>query len=323
MDKPETYLSIVVPLYNEELNVRPLYDAIVAVMDNTELGYELLLVNDGSDDGTLHRATALTRLDDRVKVIDLRRNYGQTAAMSTGISLACGQLIVTIDGDLQNDPADIPMMIAKAQEGYDIVVGWRHRRKDNFFLRTFPSLVANRLIGFVTGVPIKDNGCSLKVYRSELIKRLPLYNDMHRFLPALVSITGARIVEVKVHHRARVLGASKYGLTRIYKVLLDLITIRTVLSLASHPNRWFARLSALPFGLGFFLIILFLFDDTGTFANAVIGGLGILFFSLGTFVLALGMACELAYARSDMALGDLALLTARRFQADACDRAHS
>jgi glycosyltransferase involved in cell wall biosynthesis len=195
----EIYLSIVVPLYNEESNVGPLCDAIMREILEIDLDYEILLVNDGSQDKTLAAAEAAS-LDSRINVIDLKKHYGQTAAMASGISMARGRWIVTIDGDLQNDPADIPMMIEKAKEGYDIVVGWRHRRKDHLWLRKIPSALANKLIGLITGVPIKDNGCTLKVFRSKLIKCIPFYSDMHRFLPVLLTMTGARIAEVKVRH---------------------------------------------------------------------------------------------------------------------------
>jgi glycosyltransferase involved in cell wall biosynthesis len=310
MDKAKINISIVVPLFNEQENVRLLHDSIVTVMDELDERYEILMVNDGSADGTLAAASAIASQDLNVKIVDLRRNYGQTAAMAAGIKLAKGELIVTLDGDLQNDPADIPMMIEKAREGFDIVVGWRHQRHDNVILRTVPSVVANRLIGMVTGVPVRDNGCTLKVYRAEIIQRLPLYGDMHRFLPALLSMAGSRISEVKVCHHPRQFGGSKYGLSRIYKVLFDLITIRTLLSLVTHPIRWFAALSGFPFTLSALLIALFLFDHTGTFDNTVIAGLAVLFLSLSGFLLGLGLIAESVRARGNWKLLDLAEVTA-------------
>jgi len=316
----ELPISIVVPLFNEEQNVSPLYKEVTAALHSMDIEYELLFVDDGSEDGTLAKAIEISRDDDNVVVVELHRNYGQTIAMSTGISLARGEMIVTLDGDLQNDSADIPKLIAKANEGFDIVVGWRHQRKDNLFLRNLPSKAANWLIGFVTGVSLKDNGCSLKVYRSKLIKRLPLYNDMHRFLPVLVSIAGAKIAEVKVNHRARVFGESKYGLNRIYKVLLDLITIRAILSLMSHPSRWFARLAFFPLSLSAALALLLLFNVSGGFAVNSIIVIGFLFFGLGVFLLSLGMICELAYFRSNLVLSELVALTASRVTSNSDDK---
>jgi glycosyltransferase involved in cell wall biosynthesis len=181
-------------------------------------------------------------------VIDFRGNYGQTPAMAAGIDHARGRFIVTMDGDLQNDPADIPVMLDELTDEYDMVVGWRKNRQDKLITRKVPSWIANRLIGKVTGVPIKDNGCSLKVYRASVIKQVPLYSEMHRFIPAMASIAGARVREVAVRHHARQFGQSKYGLSRVYKVLLDLLAIKTITGFAQRPLVWFGML-ALPFAL--------------------------------------------------------------------------
>ena len=178
-----------------------------------------------------------------MRVVNFRRNYGQTPAMAAGIEQAHGKILVTMDGDLQNDPRDIEHFLAKIDEGYDIVVGWRHNRQDKLISRKIPSKIANWLIGKVTGVPIKDNGCSLKAYRASLIKEIPLYSEMHRFIPAMASIAGPRIAEIKVRHHARQFGQSKYGLSRVYKVLLDLMVIKTVASFTSRPLLWFALLA--------------------------------------------------------------------------------
>src|SRR5207342_2867721 len=172
-----------------------------------------------------------------------RRNYGQTAAMAAGIEHANGEVLVTMDGDLQNDPADIELLLEQIEAGYDLVVGWRHNRQDKLITRKIPSRIANWLIGRVTGVPIRDNGCSLKAFRASLIKRIPLYSEMHRFIPAVASLAGPRIAEIRVRHHARRFGESKYGLSRIYKVLLDLMVIKTVVSFVSRPLLWFAMLS--------------------------------------------------------------------------------
>ena len=177
-------LSIVAPLYNEEESVGHLFSAITNAIEPMDVPYEILFVNDGSKDATLERAIELAKSDSRLRVVNFRKNYGQTPAMAAGIDHAVGKIIVTMDGDLQNDPTDIPMMVSKLKEGYDIVVGWRHNRQDKLITRKIPSMIANRLIGKVTGVPIKDNGCSLKVYRAEVMQSLPFYNELHRFIPA-------------------------------------------------------------------------------------------------------------------------------------------
>jgi glycosyltransferase involved in cell wall biosynthesis len=231
-------LSIIVPLYNEEDNVRPLFEAIAEALAPLPLSAELLLVDDGSQDATFARALELPRDGKpKLRLIKLRRNYGQTAAMSAGIEHARGRILVTMDGDLQNDPRDIPRFLAEIDKGYDLVVGWRKARKDHWS-RVLPSKVANRLIGWITGVPIKDNGCSLKAYRAELIKEIPLYAEMHRFIPAMASLAGARIAEIEVRHHPRRFGRSKYGFSRIYKVLVDLVVIATILDFTRRPMRW-------------------------------------------------------------------------------------
>lgn len=236
-------LSVIVPVYNEEDSVGPLYEAIVAALDPLGIDFEVLLVDDGSRDLTIPRVREIVARDHRVSMLRFQRNYGQTAAMTAGIEFARGRFLVTMDGDLQNDPADIPMMLAKADEGYDLVVGWRMNRQDKWLSRKLPSLLANRLIGRVTGLPIRDNGCSLKVYRADVIKRVPLYSDMHRFIPAMTIPLGARIAEVGVRHHARRFGASKYGLSRIFKVLLDLLSIKTLLTFARRPLAVFLQLA--------------------------------------------------------------------------------
>jgi glycosyltransferase involved in cell wall biosynthesis len=221
-------LSVVVPLYNEEDSVTPLYQAIATVLDALSCEAEMIFVDDGSRDRTFAVAEELAAGDKRLRVVKFRSNYGQTPAMAAGIDTACGRIVITMDGDLQNDPQDIPSFIEKIDEGYDIVVGWRFDRQDKLISRKIPSRIANWLIGKVTGVPIKDNGCSLKAFRADVIKQVPLYSEMHRFIPAMASIAGPRIAEIKVRHHARQFGQSKYGLSRVYKVLLDLLTIKTI-----------------------------------------------------------------------------------------------
>jgi len=303
-------LSIVAPLYNEEESVGHLYKAITDAVSPMGLEYEILFVNDGSKDKTLDNAIALAKADHHLRVVNFRKNYGQTPAMAAGIDNARGDIIVTMDGDLQNDPSDIPMMVKTLREGYDIVVGWRHNRQDKLITRKIPSMIANRLIGKVTGVPIKDNGCSLKVYRAEVMQSLPFYNELHRFIPALLSVSGARVAEVKVKHHARQFGESKYGLSRVYKVLLDLLTIKTILSVASHPMRWFTKLSGIPLLIAFICTILLALDINES--NLVVETtLAILFFSTAIFLISLGFLSELIFAKGNIAIGKLALLTAQ------------
>lgn len=288
-------LSIVVPLYNEEESVERLYSSIVEAMAAESHDLEIIFVDDGSKDRTLAIAREIARRDPRLRAVEFRRNYGQTPAMAAGIDLARGEIIVTMDGDLQNDPRDIPQFIAKMNEGYDIVVGWRYNRKDKLISRKVPSRIANWLIGKVTGVPIKDNGCSLKAYRASMIQRVPLYNEMHRFIPAMTSIAGARIAEIKVRHHARLFGESKYGLSRIYKVLLDLLSIKTIVGFSQRPLVWFGFLS-LPFfllstiALVASLVPLVLGGDT---LSVPFAGTGILLGALGIFLILGGAIGEL------------------------------
>src|SRR4051812_6865676 len=221
-------VSIVVPLKDEELNVVPLYEELVGVMEQGEAGFEIVLVDDGSVDATFDRAVELHRRDSRVRVIRFSRNFGQTAAFAAGFAAARGRFIVTLDGDLQNDPNDIPRLLALARD-HDIVCGWRRARQDDFLTRKVPSVAANFLLRMVTGIRLHDNGCSLKVFRTEVVKPLRLRPGMHRYLPALASQLGGRIAEVVVTHRPRRFGRSKYGLSRTFTVLVDLARLRTLM----------------------------------------------------------------------------------------------
>lgn len=239
-------ISVVVPVYNEEDSLPILYAEVRAALDGAGRSFELILVDDHSSDASLARMLELRRTDPRVKVLHFRRNFGQTAAMSAGFEAARGKVVVTLDGDLQNDPADIPRMLAKIDEGFDIVAGWRKSRKDGFVLRRAPSQVANRLIAWVTDTPIHDTGCTLKAFRSQLVKNLPMYAEQHRFLPAMTRGSGARITEIVVNHRARRFGASKYGLERALRVLLDLFVIKLISQFAHRPLHYFGLFS-LPF----------------------------------------------------------------------------
>jgi len=227
-------VSVVIPIFNERENLPPLYQALRDALGDRKV--ELVFVDDGSTDGSRQELERLARNDSaRVRVIELRRNFGQTAAIAAGIDHAQGQVIVLIDADLQNDPADIPMMLDKIGEGYDVVSGWRVRRKDAFLTRTLPSRVANGLISWVTGVPLHDYGCTLKAYRREVLGGFRLYGEMHRFIPAYAGAVGAKIIEVPVQHYPRRLGKTKYGLERTIKVLLDLFTVKFLISYANKP----------------------------------------------------------------------------------------
>ena len=218
-------LSVVVPLYNEEESLPHLVEQLLLALRPSGERFELVLVNDGSSDRTAEVLTRLSHEVPELVAVLLRKNYGQTAAMAAGFDVAKGEVIISLDGDLQNDPADIPMLLAKLREGYDLVSGWRHQRQDAAIQRKLPSTIANRLIGRVTGVRLHDYGCSLKAYRREVLADLRLYGELHRFLPALAFIEGARITEVKVNHRARQYGSSKYGIDRTFRVLMDLLTV--------------------------------------------------------------------------------------------------
>ena len=300
-------ISIIAPLYNEEDSVGLLYQKIKDAAIKTGKVFEIIFVNDGSSDNTAGVAAALAQEDKALRVVEFRRNFGQTPAMAAGIDLARGSILVTMDGDLQNDPDDIPMMVDKLEQGYDLVVGWRHNRQDKLISRKIPSMIANRLIGAVTGVPIKDNGCSLKVYKAEVIKNSPFYNEMHRFIPALLSLSGVKVAEVKVRHHARQFGESKYGLSRIYKVLLDLMTIKTVLSLGQHPVRWFVKLSFLPFLIS--ALIFLASVEQVTNSNVITSTLVVMFFSLGIFLVSLGIVVELVYFKGSFSIKDATSLS--------------
>ncbi|HNP35098.1 MAG TPA: glycosyltransferase family 2 protein [Woeseiaceae bacterium] len=303
-------LSIVVPLYNEEESVEAMYAAIDAAVAELDYPYEILFVDDGSKDRTFALASQLAAVDPCLRVLRFRRNYGQTPAMAAGIDHAKGSVIVTMDGDLQNDPRDIAMLVERLDEGYDIAVGWRFNRQDKLITRKIPSRIANWIIGKITGVPIKDNGCSLKAYRADVIKRIPLYSDMHRFIPAMASIAGTRVSEVKVRHHARQFGESKYGLGRIYKVLVDLLAVKTIVAFSSRPMLWFTLLS-IPFAVGSILCIaasIFTLARGGDMSLPIAGS-GVLLGSLGVFLILNGALAELVYKTGDVRTGSLASLT--------------
>ena len=251
-------LSIVVPLYNEAANLPLLVEQLLAALRPMGSSFELVLVDDGSRDGSPAVLEALSRTVPELVAVLLRRNYGQTAAMAAGFEGSCGAVIVTLDGDLQNDPADIPLLLAQLGEGYDLVSGWRHQRQDAAFSRLLPSRLANLLIGRVTGVQLHDYGCSLKAYRREVVANLNLYGELHRFLPALAAIEGARIGEVKVRHHARRHGSSHYGIDRTFRVLMDLLTVWFMKRFLTRPMYvfGFGGISAIAVGLVLSLVLL-------------------------------------------------------------------
>lgn len=228
-------LSIVIPVYNEEDNVIPLHERVSAAMQQTGQEYDVIIVNDGSSDRTETRLQAIAAADPRFKVVNFRRNYGQTAAMMAGIDFASGDIIVGLDGDLQNDPADIPKLLAKLAEGYDVVSGWRVNRKDAAFKRNLPSRMANWLISSISGIHLHDYGCSLKAYKSHVVKGVKLYGEMHRFIPIYASWQGGKVAEIPVNHHPRIHGSSKYGLERVIKVLLDLMVVKFLATYANKP----------------------------------------------------------------------------------------
>jgi glycosyltransferase involved in cell wall biosynthesis len=295
-------VSIVVPLYNEQDNVARLCAATHEALAEMPRSYEIVLVDDGSSDGTRTAAAAIARVDPRVRVVVLARNAGQTAAMAAGMAHARGKYLVTMDGDLQNDPRDIPRLVDTLEQDYDLVAGWRMKRQDKLVTRKIPSRVANWLIGKITGIPIRDNGCSLKAYRASVFRHVPLYSEMHRFIPAMSSIAGARIVEVPVRHHARQFGRSKYGLSRIYKVLLDLISIRLVVAYADRPLAWFFKMALIPAVLAAaFMTAGVVSAVDGVYSLPLLGSALILALAVG-FLAALGSLAELAkhLARRDV-----------------------
>ena len=238
-------LSIVIPVYNEEENVEPLIGEIEVALSALGKSYEVVVVDDGSRDGTFLKLRQMHQCLPQLKVIGLKRNFGQTAALAAGLAHAQGEVVILMDGDAQNDPADIPALLAKLDEGNDLVAGWRHNRQDPFLNRRLPSMIANRLISLTTHVKLHDYGCTLKALRQDVAKSLRLYGEMHRFIPAIAYERGARIAELKVNHRPRLRGQSKYGITRTLRVVLDLLTVKFLSSYSTRPSHVFG-----PIGIG-------------------------------------------------------------------------
>jgi len=288
-------LSIVIPIYNEDENIQILYEKLKEALDPIKKEYEIVFVDDGSTDRTLPILEEIQAKDKRIVVLSLRRNFGQTAAFAAGFDFARGDVIVTMDGDLQNDPADIPKLLELIKDN-DLVSGWRKKRKDPFFTRRLPSIIANWLISNVTGVKLHDYGCSLKAYRRDVIKNLKLYGEMHRFIPAVASWYGVRVAEVEVFHYPRLRGRSKYGISRTIKVVLDLITVKFLQSFSTKPIQFFGPVGMLSGFLGF-LILLYLSIDK-LFKGHDIGGrplllLGALLIIVGIQLIGMGLLGEM------------------------------
>jgi glycosyltransferase involved in cell wall biosynthesis len=288
-------LSVVIPVYNEEDNIRLLYERLEKALDPLNQEYEILFVDDGSTDRTLSILEEIESNDNRIIVLSLRRNFGQTAAFAAGFDFARGDVVITMDGDLQNDPADIPKLLELIKDN-DLVSGWRKKRKDPFFTRRIPSVMANWLISKVTGVKLHDYGCSLKAYRRDVIKNLKLYGEMHRFIPAVASWYGVRIAEVETVHHARLHGKSKYGISRTVKVVLDLITVKFLQSFSTKPIQFFGPVGVLSGLLGFLILFYLSFDKI--FGGRDIGGrplllLGALLIIVGIQLIGMGLLGEM------------------------------
>jgi glycosyltransferase involved in cell wall biosynthesis len=283
-------------LYNEGKNVEELFASLNEVVKTLDKETEIIFIDDGSTDGTFELLSKLKKSNDCIRIIRFTRNFGQTAAMSAGFDYANGEIIITMDGDLQNDPKDISLLIEKIGEGYDIVSGWRVNRQDRLVSRKIPSKAANWLIGLITGIKLHDSGCSLKAYRSEVVKNLRLYGEMHRFIPALASSRGAKISEVKVNHYPRKQGSSKYGISRTLRVILDLITIKFLLSFLTRPLQIFGLLGLTFSGMGF-LVCLYLSIDKLFLKHGISDRplllLGILLLVLGVQFIGFGLIAEM------------------------------
>ena len=252
MGERSVEVSIVTPLFNERDNVGELVESVGAVMDAAGIKYELILVDDGSTDGTLEQLRELQKTRQYMMIIQFRRNFGQTAALAAGFDHARGEVIVPLDGDLQNDPADIPRLVAKLEEGYDVVSGWRKKRQDKLLTRKIPSWIANKMIGIITRVKLHDYGCTMKAYRHEVVEQLNLYGEMHRFIPALAHWSGAQVTEMEVNHRRRQRGQTKYGLSRTLKVVLDLVTVKFLGTFSNRPLHVFGGVGLLTLLFSFF-----------------------------------------------------------------------
>ncbi|MFN6037898.1 MAG: glycosyltransferase family 2 protein [Bacteroidota bacterium] len=285
-------ISIIIPVYNEEANILPLFTAVQDVISENNYDAEIIFIDDGSSDKTVENIKSLKS----AKLIRFRKNFGQTAAMSAGIDFASGEIIIPMDGDLQNDPKDIPKLLAKLEEGYDVVSGWRKDRKDNPIKRNLPSRIANGLISYISGVHLHDYGCSLKAYRKEVIKDVKLYGEMHRFIPVYANWMGGKVTEVPVTHHPRVHGVSKYGINRTFKVVLDLIVIKFLQRYAQKSIHIFGGLGLLSFLFSFIsAAVMFYYKIWGgkSFIQTPLPMLVVLFFMVGVMLVMLGLISEI------------------------------
>jgi glycosyltransferase involved in cell wall biosynthesis len=289
-------LSVVIPVYNEEENVEPLIQEINAALEPLGKQYEVVVVDDGSQDNTFPLLAQLHQNELHLRVVRLKRNFGQTAAMAAGLAHARGEVVVMMDGDGQNDPGDIPALLAELDRGADLVSGWRHTRSDPWLSRRLPSMIANRLISWITRVKLHDYGCTLKAMRKEVAKNLKLYGEMHRFIPAIAYERGARVTELKVNHRPRLRGQSKYGITRIWRVVLDLLTVKFLISYSTRPSHIFGGIGLISGGVGFMIAVYLTVQKL--IYNFAIGGrplllLAILLIFIGFQFITMGLLGEL------------------------------
>ena len=292
--RPE--LSIFLPVYNEEENLQPLHEKLREALEQLGRSYEILYIDDGSTDGSLARLRELALLDERMRVIAFRRNYGQTAAMSAGIDHARGDILIPMDADLQNDPADIQRLLAKLDDGYDVVSGWRKDRKDHWLTRRLPSMLANRLVSRIAGITLHDYGCSLKAYRRDALTDVKLYGEMHRFIPIYAAWAGARVAEIPVTHHARQAGQSKYGLSRTGKVLFDLITIKFMSSYMTKPLYlfgWAGALCLMVSFISFVFALYFRFVENVHLNRMPLATLAMIMFAMGVQFIFMGLLAEM------------------------------
>ncbi|OGD38938.1 MAG: glycosyl transferase [Candidatus Aminicenantes bacterium RBG_19FT_COMBO_58_17] len=290
------YVSLVIPVFNEAENLAELYRELVDALEKSSRAFEVIFIDDGSADSSWTVLRSLQQKDGRIKLIRLRRNFGQTAALAAGFDYARSEIIISLDADLQNDPKDIPLLIRKIEEGYDIVNGWRRKRKDKFLSRRVPSIIANQLISRLTRVRLHDYGCTLKAFRSEVIKNVKLYGELHRFIPAIASQLGVRIAEVEVSHRPRKHGKSKYSLFRITKVILDMLTVKFLLSYSTRPLQIFGLLGLGSGLLGFIISLWLSYQRLAlkiSVANRPLLLLGVLLIVIGIQFITLGLLAEI------------------------------
>jgi glycosyltransferase involved in cell wall biosynthesis len=295
-DTAECTLSVVIPVYNEVKSLPILQQQLAATLNSLRTSYEIIYVDDGSSDGSLAALQEIVRSYDHVQVIELRRNFGQTAAISAGLDLARGKIVVCLDADLQNDPDDIPRLLEKMAEGYDLVSGWRNNRQDHWLSRTLVSAMANRLISLITDVKLHDYGCTLKAYRSDLLHHIRLYGQMHRVIPALAVQVGAKIAEIPVNHRSRRYGKSKYGLNRMFTVLLDLLTVKYLGSFSAHPINLFGGSGLFLIGSSFIAGLIMVFQKIvyqQSFIQTPLLLFSALLFILGFQSILMGLSAEL------------------------------